>query len=159
MCIQLESIALMACNPAIGGTAKGHLVREVDALGGEMGKAADAACIQFRMLNTGKGPAVHSLRGQADKKEYQSYMRSVLEKEENLDLLQAEARDILMREGKLYAVTTTTGALYETKSVIVATGVYLKARTITGELVKVRVPRVFSLQATFLHLCWNLAFR
>ncbi len=136
MCIQLESIALMACNPAIGGTAKGHLVREVDALGGEMGKAADATCIQFRMLNTGKGPAVHSLRGQADKKEYQSYMRSVLEKEENLDLLQAEARDILMRDGKLYAVTTTTGALYETKSVIVATGVYLKARTITGELVK-----------------------
>ncbi|MBP3371414.1 MAG: tRNA uridine-5-carboxymethylaminomethyl(34) synthesis enzyme MnmG [Clostridia bacterium] len=136
MCIQLESIALMACNPAIGGTAKGHLVREVDALGGEMGKAADATCSQFRMLHTGKGPAVHSLRGQADKKEYQSYMRSVLEKEENLDLLQAEARDILMRDGKLYAVTTTTGALYETKSVIVATGVYLKARTITGELVK-----------------------
>ena len=86
MCIQLDSIALMACNPAIGGTAKGHLVREIDALGGEMGVAADATCIQFRMLNTGKGPAVHSLRGQADKKEYQKHMRRALESEPNHDI-------------------------------------------------------------------------
>ena len=136
MCIQLESIALMACNPAIGGTAKGHLVREVDALGGEMGRAADACCIQFRMLNTAKGPAVHSLRGQADKRAYQAYMRHALEKEENLDLVQAEARDIETCDGRICAVTTTTGARYETKCVVVATGVYLNARTIVGDVIR-----------------------
>ncbi len=136
MCIQLDSIALMACNPAIGGTAKGHLVREIDALGGEMGVAADATCIQFRMLNTGKGPAVHSLRGQADKKEYQKHMRRALESEPNLDILQAEACDIVCEDGAIRAVTTTTGARYDTKSVVVATGVYLNSRTIVGDYVR-----------------------
>ena len=136
MCVQLDSIALMPCNPAIGGTAKGHLVREVDALGGEMGKAADATCVQFRMLNTGKGPAVHSLRGQADKRAYHKYMRRTLENEPNLDILQAEARDIIREDGIICGVTTTTGALYKTKAVVVATGVYLNGRTIVGDYVR-----------------------
>ncbi len=149
MCVQLDSVAMMPCNPAIGGTAKGHLVREIDALGGEMGKAADATCVQFRMLNTGKGPAVHSLRGQADKKAYQKYMRRVLELEPNLDILQAEARDILVENGTIKGVTTTTGALYHTRSVVVATGVYLNARTIVGDYVRSSGPNGL-FPATFL---------
>ncbi|MGI6004993.1 MAG: tRNA uridine-5-carboxymethylaminomethyl(34) synthesis enzyme MnmG [Christensenellales bacterium] len=134
-CIQLDSIALMACNPAIGGSAKGHLVREIDALGGEMGLAADETCIQFRMLNTGKGPAVHSLRAQADKRRYQRRMRRALEGEPLCDILQAEIAEIHVRDGRVEAVETTTGARYACKCVVVATGVYLKARTIVGEVV------------------------
>ena len=126
----------MAWNPAIGGTAKGHLVREIDAPGGEMGVAADATCIQFRMRQYRQRAAVHSLRGQADKKEYQKHMRRALESEPNLDILQAEACDIVCEDGAIRAVTTTTGARYDTKSVVVATGVYLNSRTIVGDYVR-----------------------
>ncbi len=131
--LNLDGIALMACNPAIGGTSKGHLVREIDALGGEMGLNADATFIQIKMLNTGKGPAVHSLRAQADKKEYQRVMKSTIEATENLTLYQAEVTDILEKNGRVFGVKTTTGAVYETQTAILATGVYLKSKIIIGE--------------------------
>ena len=131
--LNLDGIALMACNPAIGGTSKGHLVREIDALGGEMGLNADATFIQIKMLNTGKGPAVHSLRAQADKKEYQRVMKSTIEETENLTLYQAEVTDILEKNGHVVGVKTTTGAVYETQTAILATGVYLKSKIIIGE--------------------------
>ena len=122
--INLDAVGNMPCNPAIGGTAKGHLVREIDALGGEMGRAADAACIQYRLLNRGKGPAVHSLRAQADRAQYREYMKHVLEKQENLMLKQAEIVDITTENGAVTGVTTRTGAHYDAKAVIVATGTY-----------------------------------
>ena len=131
--LNLDSLAMMPCNPSIGGTAKGHLVRELDALGGEMGRAIDDVFIQSRMLNTGKGPAVHSLRAQADKKEYQKRMRRAVDDCEKLDLRQAEIRQIFVENGRVTGVETTTGARVGCRAAIVCTGVYLKSRIIIGE--------------------------
>ncbi len=131
--LNLDSVALMPCNPSIGGTAKGHLVREVDALGGEMGLAIDDTMLQSRMLNTAKGPAVHSLRAQADKRAYQKRMRRALEGEENLTLRQAEVCEIETENGRVTAVRTTTGARVPCRAVVVCGGVYLDSRIIIGE--------------------------
>ena len=132
--LNLDSVALMPCNPSIGGTAKGHLVREVDALGGEMGRCIDASFVQSRMLNTGKGPAVHSLRAQADKKAYQRRMLRTLQFQARLTLKQAEAESVLLDgSGRACGVTTRTGAVYGCGAVVVTTGVYLKSRIIIGE--------------------------
>jgi len=133
--MNLDSIALMPCNPNIGGTAKGHLVRELDALGGEMGINIDKTYIQSRMLNTSKGPAVHSLRAQADKKKYQDRMKHVLEKQENLYIRQIEVTDIEVEDGKVKGVVTKNGAYFTTKALILATGTYLKGKIIIGEVV------------------------
>ena len=133
--INLDTVGNLPCNPAIGGTAKGHLVREVDALGGEMGLAADHSCIQYRMLNRGKGPAVHSLRAQADRRKYQEYMKHTLEKQENLQLKQAQIVNIFTENGAVSGVLTALGAKYEAKAVIIATGTYLDSTIITGEVV------------------------
>lgn len=132
--ISLDQIANMPCNPSIGGTAKGHLVREIDALGGEMGKAADKCFIQSRMLNKGKGPAVHSLRVQADRVKYHDYMKNVCEKQRNLYIKQAEIAEILVNEGKICGVKTSLGAVYDVKAVIIATGTYLKGKIHIGEV-------------------------
>ena len=134
--INLDSVGNMPCNPAIGGTGKGHLVRELDALGGEMGVAADHSCIQYRMLNRGKGPAVHSLRAQADRRRYQEYMKHTLEKQENLELKQAQIVSILTQNGRVTGVTTRLGAQYDAKAVIIATGTFLDSTVITGESVE-----------------------
>ena len=124
----------MPCNPAIGGTGKGHLVREIDALGGEMGRAADRACIQFRLLNRGKGPAVHSLRAQADRRKYQELMKHTLEQQENLDLKQAMITEVRLNEsGSVGAVVTQLGAVYPVRAAVLCTGTYLSSRVITGE--------------------------
>ena len=131
--LNLDSLAMMPCNPSIGGTAKGHLVRELDALGGEMGRAIDDVFIQSRMLNTGKGPAVHSLRAQADKKQYQKRMRRAVDDCEKLDLRQAEIKQIYVEGSHVTGVETTTGSSIACKAAIVCTGVYLKARIIIGE--------------------------
>ena len=131
--LNIDGVALMPCNPSIGGTAKGHLVREVDALGGEMGRAIDDTFIQSRMLNTGKGPAVHSLRAQADKKNYQRRMLRALQTQHNLTLRQGEVCRIREEKGRVVSVETTTGAVYPCQAVIVATGVYLRSRCIVGE--------------------------
>ena len=131
--ISLDQIANMPCNPSIGGTAKGHLVREIDALGGEMGKAADKCFIQSRMLNRGKGPAVHSLRVQADRVMYHNYMKSVCEKQENLFVKQGEVAEILTENGKITGIRTTLGAEYLVKAVVIATGTYLKGKIHIGE--------------------------
>ena len=131
--ISLDQIANMPCNPSIGGTAKGHLVREIDALGGEMGKGADKCFIQSRMLNRGKGPAVHSLRVQADRIKYHCYMKSVCEKQKNLDIKQAEITDILAKNGRITGVKTKLGAEYTAKAVVMATGTYLRGRIHVGE--------------------------
>ena len=132
--INLDSVAYMACNPSIGGTAKGHLVREIDALGGEMGKAIDSCFIQSRMLNASKGPAVHSLRAQADKKKYHTYMKSVLENHPNIILKQAEVISILKEDKKIIGVQVRTGAVYKAKAVIMATGTYLGGKIFIGEV-------------------------
>lgn len=132
--MNMDSIALMPCNPAIGGTAKGHLVREIDALGGEMGINIDKTFIQSRMLNTSKGPAVHSLRAQADKKSYQEQMKHLLEKQDNLTLKQDEVIEILAEENSITGVKTKNGAFFSAKTVIVTTGTYLKGRIIIGEV-------------------------
>ena len=134
--INLDSVGNMPCNPAIGGTGKGHLVRELDALGGEMAKAADRACIQYRMLNRGKGPAVHSLRAQADRRRYQEIMKQTLERQEHLRLKQAEVVDLGVEEGHVISVTTHTGAVYACKAVVIASGTYLDGRTIVGEVLR-----------------------
>ena len=135
MCtMNLDSIALMPCNPNIGGTAKGHLVREIDALGGEMGINIDNTFIQSRMLNTSKGPAVHSLRAQADKKKYQSRMKHVLEKQENLYIRQLEVTSIDVEDNKVKGILTKNGAYFTCKSVVLATGTYLKSRIIIGDV-------------------------
>ena len=134
--INLDSVGNMPCNPAIGGTGKGHLVRELDALGGQMGIAADAACIQYRMLNKGKGPAVHSLRAQGDRRKYQQYMKHVLELQENLELKQAQIVEITVEEGKVTGVITQLGAKYDAQAVIIASGTYLNSTVITGESVQ-----------------------
>ena len=133
--INMDAVGNMPCNPAIGGTGKGHLVREIDALGGEMGVAADKACIQYRMLNRGKGPAVHSLRAQADRRKYQQVMKHTLEKQENLELKQAQILKILTENGAVTGVQTQLGAIYEAKAVIIATGTFLDSTIITGEVV------------------------
>ena len=138
--MNLDSVGNMPCNPAIGGTGKGHLVRELDALGGEMGVAADASCIQYRMLNRGKGPAVHSLRAQADRRRYQEYMKQTLENQENLRLMQAQIVKILAEDGAVTGVQTRLGAVYDAKAVIIATGTYLDSTIITGESVEVSGP-------------------
>ncbi len=134
--VNLDAVGNMPCNPAIGGTGKGHLVRELDALGGEMGKAADKACIQYRMLNRGKGPAVWSLRAQADRREYQKVMKHTLERQENLWVKQAEVVEVLTENGAVSAVVTHTGATYEVKAAVIATGTHLGGRTIVGEVVR-----------------------
>ncbi len=134
--VNLDSVGNMPCNPAIGGTGKGHLVRELDALGGEMGRAADRACIQYRMLNRGKGPAVHSLRAQADRRRYQEVMKETLERQEDLRLKQAEVVDIGVEDGRVVSVTTHTGARYACRAVVIASGTYLSGRTIVGEVLR-----------------------
>ncbi len=134
--INLDAVGNMPCNPAIGGTGKGHLVRELDALGGQMGVAADDSCIQYRMLNLGKGPAVHSLRAQADRRRYQQYMKHMLELQENLDLKQAQVTEILTENGCVSGVVTRLGACYRAKAVVVATGTYLDSTVITGSCVE-----------------------
>ena len=131
--LNLDALAMMPCNPAIGGTAKGHLVRELDALGGEMGRAIDDVFIQSRMLNTRKGPAVHSLRAQADKKEYQLRMRKAVDDCEHLTLRQAEVHKIDVENGRVVGVQTTTGAKIACKAVVVCVGVYLNSRIIIGD--------------------------
>lgn len=131
--ISLDQIANMPCNPSIGGTAKGHLVREIDALGGEMGKAADKCFIQSRMLNRGKGPAVHSLRVQADRVQYHNYMKNVCENQENLCIKQGEVSELLTENGKVTGIVTSLGAEYSAKAVIIATGTYLKGKIHVGE--------------------------
>ncbi len=133
--INLDAVGNMPCNPAIGGTGKGHLVREIDALGGEMGVAADKACIQYRMLNRGKGPAVHSLRAQADRRKYQQVMKHTLELQDNLELKQAQIVEILTEKGAVSGVRTQLGAIYGAKAVIIASGTYLDSTIITGEAV------------------------
>ncbi len=132
--ITLDAIANMPCNPSIGGTAKGHLVREIDALGGEMGKAADACYIQSRMLNRGKGPAVHSLRVQADRVKYHNHMKKVCEEQENLDLKQAEITKVHAENGHITSIVTRLGGEYKVKNVIIATGTYLKGVIHVGEV-------------------------
>ena len=131
--LNLDSLALMPCNPAIGGTAKGHLVRELDALGGEMGRAIDDTFIQSRMLNTGKGPAVHSLRAQADKRAYQARMRKAIDAEENIILRQGETAELIIENGSIKGVVTTTGSKIECGAAVICCGVYLKSRIIIGD--------------------------
>ena len=133
--INLDAVGNMPCNPAIGGTGKGHLVRELDALGGEMGLAADHSCIQYRMLNRGKGPAVHSLRAQADRQRYKMYMKHALEQQEHLELKQAQIVDIQTEDGHVCGVRTQLGTQYTAKAVVIATGTYLDSTVITGEIV------------------------
>ena len=134
--INLDAVGNMPCNPAIGGTGKGHLVRELDALGGEMAKAADACCIQYRLLNKGKGPAVWSLRAQADRWKYQERMKHTLELQENLTVRQGEVVEIRTEQGAVSAVVLSTGAVFQVKAAILATGTYLSGRTIIGECVE-----------------------
>ena len=131
--INMDAVGNMPCNPAIGGTGKGHLVRELDALGGEMGVAADKACIQYRMLNRGKGPAVHSLRAQADRRKYQTVMKHTLEQQEKLQLKQAQIVDILTEDGHVTGVVTQLGAVYDAKAVIIASGTFLDSTIVIGE--------------------------
>ena len=151
--LNLDSIGFMPCNPSIGGTAKGHLVREIDALGGEMGLVADKTALQIRMLNVGKGAAVQSLRAQSDKNAYHTEMKRVLETTPNLKILQAEATEVLVENGKVCGVATHHGGIVECKAVILCTGVYLNSETITGSVVKKEGPNGFS-AAT--HLTQNL---
>ena len=134
--IDLDAVGNMPCNPAIGGTGKGHLVRELDALGGEMARAADRACIQYRMLNRAKGPAVWSLRAQADRRRYQQVMKHTLERQENLTLRQAEVTEIRCENGRVSDVVLRTGAVFGVKAVILCTGTYLTGRTIVGECIE-----------------------
>ena len=151
--LNLDSIGFMPCNPSIGGTAKGHLVREIDALGGEMGLVADKTALQIRMLNVGKGAAVQSLRAQSDKNAYHTEMKRVLESTPNLKILQAEATEVLVDDGKVCGVVTHHGGIVECKAVVLCTGVYLNSETITGDVVKKEGPNGFS-AAT--HLTQNL---
>ena len=132
--VSVDSIALMPCNPNVGGSSKGHLVREIDALGGEMGKNIDKTFIQSKMLNSSKGPAVHSLRAQADKREYSQEMRNTLENTENLTIRQAEVAELIVEDGKIKGAKTYSGAVYHTQAVVLCTGTYLKARCIYGDV-------------------------
>ena len=137
--VSVDSIALMPCNPNIGGSSKGHLVRELDALGGEMGKNIDKTFIQSKMLNCSKGPAVHSLRAQADKQAYSNAMRKTLEETENLTIRQGEVTKLLVEDGKITGVETYSKAIYHCKAVILCTGTYLKSRCVYGDVVAIRV--------------------
>lgn len=132
--VSVDSIALMPCNPNIGGSSKGHLVRELDALGGEMGKNIDKTFIQSKMLNESKGPAVHSLRAQADKQDYSSQMRRTLENTEHLTIRQAEVSELIVEEQKICGVKTSSGAIYHARAVVLCTGTYLRARCIYGDV-------------------------
>jgi len=134
--LNLDSVGLMPCNPAIGGTGKGHLVREIDALGGEMGLAADDTLIQMRMLNTGKGPAVHSLRAQMDKRRYHERVKRTLESQPNLTLLQGEAKRFVTQNGAISGVETAEGFVFPCRAAVVCTGVYLKSRILIGSFVR-----------------------
>ncbi len=147
-----DSIGFMPCNPSVGGTAKGHLVREIDALGGQMGLIADLTALQYRMLNEGKGAAVQSLRVQSDKNRYHTEMKRVLEHTENLRIVQGEAADILTQDGHVTGVVTAYGGVFSCRAVVVATGVYLNARTITGEVIAESGPNGFA-RATMLTKC------
>lgn len=142
--LNLDSIAFMACNPSVGGTAKGHLVREIDALGGEMGINADKTCLQIRMLNVGKGAAVQSLRAQTDKNRYHTEMKRTLERTERLRILQGEAAEILVENGRCTGVRTTFGGILSCRAVVIATGVYLNAQTITGDFIQKSGPNGFA---------------
>ncbi len=142
--LNLDSIAFMACNPSVGGTAKGHLVREIDALGGEMGINADKTALQMRMLNVGKGAAVQSLRSQADKHAYHAAMKKTLENTDNLTILQGEAAEVLTKDGKVCGVKTTFGEIIEARVVVLATGVYLKSAVIAGEFKQSSGPNGFA---------------
>ena len=157
--LNLDSIAFMACNPSIGGTAKGHLVREIDALGGEMGINADKTALQIRMLNTGKGAAVQSLRSQSDKHAYHARMKQVLENTENLSLLQGEAAEILTENGKVTGVRTAVGEIIAAKVVILATGVYLKGEVIAGEYKQSSGPNGFAPANLLTHNLIDLGFQ
>ena len=150
--LNLDSIGFMPCNPSVGGTAKGHLVREIDALGGEMGLVADLAALQYRMLNQGKGAAVQSLRAQTDKNRYHTEMKRVLEHTENLRIVQGEAADILTEDGRVTGVVASYGGVFACRAVVVATGVYLNARTITGDVIQNAGPNGFA-RATMLTEC------
>ena len=150
--MNLDSVALMACNPAIGGTSKGHLVRELDALGGEMGAAADDTFIQIRMLNTGKGPAVHSLRAQMDKRRYHERMKRAMEREPLLDLRMGECERILLEKGRVSGIIAGGGIEYRCRGIVVATGVYLKSRILIGDYVTESGPSGM-LRANFLSSC------
>ena len=132
--ISLEAVANMPCNPHIGGSSKGHIVREIDCLGGEMGKNIDKSFVQLKMLNTSKGPAVYSLRAQADRKKYQAEMKNTLEKQENLYLKQAEIVNINVEDNRVKSVETNIGAIYKVKTVILATGTYLKGSIHIGDV-------------------------
>ena len=134
--VNLDAVGNMPCNPAIGGTGKGHLVRELDALGGQMAKAADACCIQYRMLNRGKGPAVHSLRAQADRRRYQQYMKQLLERQPGLHLMQATVTGLLVEDGRIAGVVTDCGGRWRARAVILATGTYLQSDIVIGALVR-----------------------
>ena len=131
--INLEAVAMMPCNPSIGGTGKGHLVREIDALGGEMGINIDKTFIQSKMLNTAKGPAVHSLRAQADKNKYHLEMKKTIEKEPNLDMKQGEVTDLILEDGKVCGVETKTHTYYTAKAVVLATGTFLRGKIFIGD--------------------------
>jgi len=131
--LNLDNIAQMPCNPSVGGPAKGHLVRELDALGGEMGINADKTCIQYRLLNTGKGPAVHALRAQADKKLYQYTMKETCENQENLDIKQLLVESLLIEKGEIRGVVIETGEVYECRCAVLASGTYLRGKVIIGE--------------------------
>ena len=132
--VSVESIAMMPCNPNIGGSSKGHLVKEIDALGGEMGKNIDKTFIQSKMLNKSKGPAVHSLRAQADKQEYSREMRKTLENTDHLTIRQAEISELIVEDGEIKGAKTFSGAEYYVKAVVLCTGTYLKARCIYGDV-------------------------
>ena len=157
--INMDAIGNMPCNPAIGGTGKGHLVRELDALGGEMAKAADQACIQYRMLNRGKGPAVYSLRAQADRRKYQEVMKMTLESQENLRVKQAEVVEILTENGAVSGVVTHTGATYCCRAVVIATGTYLRGRTIVGEVLQDSGPDGLAAAGPLAGCCERLGLR
>ncbi len=157
--LHLDAVGNMPCNPAIGGTGKGHLVRELDALGGEMARAADKACIQYRMLNRGKGPAVHSLRAQADRRRYQSVMKHTLELQENLRVKQAEVVRIETEDGHVSAVITETGAVWKCKAAIIASGTYLRGRTIVGEVLRDSGPDGLAASGPLAACCEQLGLR
>lgn len=156
--LNLDSIAFMACNPSIGGTAKGHLVREIDALGGEMGINADATALQIKMLNVGKGAAVQSLRCQSDKNAYHARMKSVLENAENLRIIQGEAAEITVENGAVTGIVTADGGVIFCRAVILCTGVYLNAQTITGEVIKKSGPNGFAAATALTQNLINLGF-
>ncbi|MEG1581638.1 MAG: tRNA uridine-5-carboxymethylaminomethyl(34) synthesis enzyme MnmG [Clostridia bacterium] len=157
--LNLDSVSFLACNPSIGGTGKGHLVCEIDALGGQMGISADKNILQLRMLNLGKGPAVHSLRAQIDKQKYHETMKHVLETQKNLQILQVEASEILVENGKVCGVKVTSGECFGAKSVVIATGVYLNSRTITGEWIKNSGPNGFQNATELTKSLINLGFK